>query len=421
MPNRSRCCSPDTNEKIQEMKNCARNPGLPPQSPRRSGPLQHFQSGCVVVVVILFLQSGIPSLFLHASQDPPQVRDSVKPAKPLKKPVGDDPVPADQGSGLESESTKGGQADKTDASQTDLKLADQWIDQLGSDSWEVREKAAQELKKMGSAAKEALKKALQNPDPEVASKAEEILSNLNKPVIREIVDGRDARSGEVSGRRRIISGPGGIVTLDLGVDQLGRRRVEIESGSLELDKLEDPALKRLRELEKQMEQEFQRGLPGRFSGRERFPFPDLERIFDLPGGAVRWEGSTTMGGKASRSEYRNGQLSLSIESTGDRFVIEPMGLVLESVHPALKSHLPQASSAGYVLREVRPKSPAEKVGFRQWNILLRDGNRLVQNENDLATAFRMPRPDRLFEVLRQGQKVVITENSKAPAESEKND
>ncbi len=380
----------------EESKLSARNPGPPPQSPSGNRSVPPLLPGGVVAVVAIFLLSGVPALSLHALQDPPVVQKPVLP-KPVEAPKED--------------SEKSGEV--TPAKQVSAK-AERWIDQLGSSDWEKREEAAAELKKLGGAAKSALEKALKNADPEVASKAEELLEALESPVIREV--GR--RGSEPGGRRRIISGPGGIVTLELGGDSGSRRKVEIGSAPGEVEGAQDEILKEIREIEKQMEREFNRGFTRGFPGR--IPFPDMEDLFDIPtGGGVRWQGSTTLGGQSSRNEYLNGKLSLSIETRDDLITIEPLGLVLESVHPVLKVHLPQAAEAGYLIKNVRPGSPAEAAGLRQWDLLLRDGDLKLRNENELATAFRMPRPDRPVEVIRQGQKILLPKTEKVPAGQEK--
>lgn len=384
----------------EESKLSARNPGPPPQSPSGKRSAAALLPGGVVAVVTIFLLSGIPALSLHALQDPPVVQKPVVP-KPVDSPKED----SDKSGGV------------TPAKQVSAE-ADRWIEQLGSSDWEKREEAATELKKLGGAAKSALQKALKNADPEVASKAEELLETLESPVIREV--GR--RGSEPGGRRRIISGPGGIVTLELGGDSGSRRKVEIGSAPGEVEGAQDEILKEIRAIEKQMEREFNRGFtrgfPRGFPGR--IPFPDMEDLFDIPaGGGIRWQGSTTLGGQSSRNEYLNGKLSLSIETRDDLITVEPLGLVLESVHPVLKVHLPQAAEAGYLINNVRPGSPAEAAGLRQWDLLLRDGDLKLRNENELAAAFRMPRPDRPLEVIRQGQKILLPKTEKVPVKQDK--
>jgi hypothetical protein len=55
------------------------------------------------------------------------------------------------------------------------------IKQLGSEEFAAREKASEELRKIGKPAEEALKKAAGSEDPEVRARAKSILEDLEKP------------------------------------------------------------------------------------------------------------------------------------------------------------------------------------------------------------------------------------------------
>ena len=60
-----------------------------------------------------------------------------------------------------------------------------------------------------------------------------------------MVRGAGRRGSEPGGRRRIISGPGGIVTLELGGDSGSRRKVEIGSAPGEVEGAQDEILKEI--------------------------------------------------------------------------------------------------------------------------------------------------------------------------------
>lgn len=62
-------------------------------------------------------------------------------------------------------------------------LVDGWIRQLGASSHAEREKAAADLKRFGAAAIPALKAALAGDDPEVVTRAREILQSLEPPAV----------------------------------------------------------------------------------------------------------------------------------------------------------------------------------------------------------------------------------------------
>jgi len=63
------------------------------------------------------------------------------------------------------------------------------IQQLGSEDYATREKATEELRKIGTPAREALRKAAENPDPEVQTRARSLLQEIEKP--RESEKSRD--------------------------------------------------------------------------------------------------------------------------------------------------------------------------------------------------------------------------------------
>ncbi len=55
------------------------------------------------------------------------------------------------------------------------------IKRLGSEEYSVREKASEELRKIGKPALEALRKAAESPDPEVRTRAKSLLQELAEP------------------------------------------------------------------------------------------------------------------------------------------------------------------------------------------------------------------------------------------------
>lgn len=70
---------------------------------------------------------------------------------------------------------------------------DALIQQLGSDDYAAREKATEELRKIGPPAREALRKAAENPDPEIQSRARALLKEIEKP--EKAADGAAPRRG----------------------------------------------------------------------------------------------------------------------------------------------------------------------------------------------------------------------------------
>jgi hypothetical protein len=60
------------------------------------------------------------------------------------------------------------------------------VRQLGAEEYAAREKASEELRKIGRPAEEALRKAAESEDPEVRSRAKSLLEELSKPKAPEV-------------------------------------------------------------------------------------------------------------------------------------------------------------------------------------------------------------------------------------------
>ncbi len=67
------------------------------------------------------------------------------------------------------------------AAQDEAGKIDALIQQLGSEDYAAREKATDELRKIGKPAEEALRKAAESTDPEVQSRAKALLKDFDKP------------------------------------------------------------------------------------------------------------------------------------------------------------------------------------------------------------------------------------------------
>ena len=106
--------------------------------------------------------------------------------------------------------------------------------QLGDDDFRVREAAAKRLKEMGKTALPALRQALGSADPEVCSRADALIRQIEKPRIpsgwfvarngvrrmqESVINGNRVLEAEESGRTvRITEGPGGLEMTLSGVD-----------------------------------------------------------------------------------------------------------------------------------------------------------------------------------------------------------
>jgi HEAT repeat protein len=69
---------------------------------------------------------------------------------------------------------------KSGASAKDIK---RWIDQLGSERFKDREQATHQLSKLGKSALPSLKEATKSPDPEVRSRAQQLVEQIAPPAV----------------------------------------------------------------------------------------------------------------------------------------------------------------------------------------------------------------------------------------------
>lgn len=297
-----------------------------------------------------------------------------------------------------------------------------WINDLGSDSWEKRESAAQNLLKKGAVVRPYLVKALKNQDLEIRSKAEELISNLDNPVLEET---RESGTGATL-RRKVLVGPGGVVTIEFGEGELSKSKVDIvdlvrprnvgkTTPSLRPEKtierlLEDAdfdPVEQLERMQRELSKDIRFGIsrPAQIEEmfKERNSRSRRPRSTFFSGSRTSWGSS-----ESHQTEILNGEVVLNIQSDGQRLRVEPMGFELEEVHPGLKSHLPGIENANYMIRSIREDSLAQKLGFKVWDIFLKSDDQDIENNLHLAGAFRQPLKPLEFQVMRKGKCVILS-------------
>jgi len=297
-----------------------------------------------------------------------------------------------------------------------------WINDLGSDSWEKRESAAQNLLKKGAVVRPYLVKALKNQDLEIRSKAEELISDLDNPVTEET---RDSGTGATL-RRKVLIGPGGVVTIELGEGGLSKSKVDItdlvrprNAGKTTPSLRPEKTIERLLEADVFDPVEQLERMQRELSKDSRFGIsrPSLiEEMFrenpsrSRRGLSTSFSSSRTSWGSSEshQTETLNGEVVLEIQSDGQRLRVEPMGFELEEVHPGLKSHLPGIENANYMIRSIREDSLAQKLGFKVWDIFLKSDDQDIENNLHLAGAFRQPLKPLEFQVMRKGKCVILS-------------
>ncbi len=229
---------------------------------------------------------------------------------------------------------------------------DDWIAALGSESWRQRQSASEALAAAGESARAGLQRALASDDPEVRAQARSILE-----LLEQRLQGPDDSAVPEPGSGRNSQGK---VTIDIGGQPIV---IDLVPGDpLPFPGRRDPfeEIRRAEQQMKRMEQEMLRRFPAggglnRRTGLERRFFPEREER--------GWSTSSQV------RITRDGQVILESHSSGSTTSIEPLGLTLEELHPALRSHLPLLAGGGVIVSSVRDGSPAQSAGWKTHDVL----------------------------------------------------
>lgn len=279
------------------------------------------------------------------------------------------------------------------------------VRQLGAEEYAVREKATEELRRIGKPAEEALRKAAESDDAEVQSRARSLLRELEKPAAPEKpragAEPRRApgfnfqgfRGGSLSvqstngdsvyrvspsdGREpfTLHRGADGSVKLEYGDGQGGTKTAEAES------------MDRFLKDHKELAERFGISQDGIDYGGLRAGF-GREAFRLQPGFPFRLDDLLPPGGdeEVPRRAGRAGGASFEVPSD------------------AVRSQLGLAEGEGVVVTAVPPGSEAEAAGLLRHDILLEIGGRKVASVRDAREGLRGASS---VTVLRKGKRLTI--------------
>lgn len=277
-----------------------------------------------------------------------------------------------------------------------------WIRDLSDDSWAIRRVARQKLIEKGPQALPDLQKALESSDPEVRDQAQSIIEELEqkKKQARPVTKPEDAKG--VVERRVIRLGPTGAIEVEV---QLG----DSDSNDLDRNPAGNDPFEAIRDAERHMkkvEEDMARRFPRAFPGPSVFDPMDLFGPFDPFRGSSRgWSGSTRF------QLTRDGQVVIDTSSASSVMALEPAGLVLESVPPSLRAHLPGLSEGGVLISQVRAGSYAESVGLKKWDVVVALGESQITSSDQLKELI-IEMPENLKWHIVRGGKEATLETSK---------
>ena len=292
-------------------------------------------------------------------------------------------------------------SDDSPEQEQELKLIEGWILDLSDDSWAIRSVARQLLIAKGQPARASLAKALVSPDPEVREQAQSIIEQLEQKKKQPQPKPRlDDGKGPVE-RRVIRLGSDRAIQIEIGPDG----QVHIESDRLPQNTDPFEAIRAAEQRMKKMEQELQRQFPDPFAGRSIFGPLDL---FDGFGpGRNGWSGSSRF------QVIRNGQTVIDTSTSSATMTVEPVGLQLETVHPALRAHLPQIGEEGLLISAVREGSRAESLGLQRWDLLISIGETPVSSFEQMEELLPALTDNSRLKIVRSGETTVLESKKSA--------
>ena len=271
------------------------------------------------------------------------------------------------------------------------------VEDLGASSYRVREEATRQLLELGRAAIPFLEQGIESNDPERSWRAREVLEQIRqqRPSVREdrLEDeerNRADRRGPFWRRGRLPMGP------EFEMESLRRSLEDLERW---MDEVFDESRRR--------QTQFRRG---RLFDRSAFDrmFERMEAFGrDSVGGSEqldRWiEDLERFSEERGHVEiWRDGERIFDRTFGRESADSSAIGVVVETVEPALRAQLSLAEGEGLVVQRVREESRAAEAGIQQYDILLRVGNKPIRSAVDLRNAWREAESSISVTVLRKG-------------------
>ena len=264
------------------------------------------------------------------------------------------------------------------------------ISDLGADEAEVRESATEELKKIGKPAVPALKEATKSDDPEAAWRARVILRAIERteePKPKEDTEKIWPKVQNFSNKFRIIiQGDQPYQSFSLSRDPSGKITVVIKKKTKEgEEKTETYSADSTEEfIEKYPEIAKQYNINK--SEKEEIPeikpeeiWQEFDELFSKRFEEIR-KSMKEMEERMKRMlEGQDIDELLPSDISPKRMpkekpteIVEKgeLGMVAETIEPELIEHLKLESKDGILIKEVKKDSLAEKIGFKQWDIVL---------------------------------------------------
>jgi len=282
----------------------------------------------------------------------------------------------------------------------------QLITKLGDDDFNVRQEAQEELRKMGQPALPALREAAKSADPEVSSRAESLLTQIEEPARA----GRQDNEMDLPGMNGIIVGPGGMrqeirfqvvgpnAVRNMTVRENGRTTTIHEDANGIQMTVTEPGKDGRPETK-----EYKAANAEELKKKD----PDASRIYErlkakpmhMPRMQLRMNGMPPEMQRMLRENDRRLARLMDATPNADRFGIEAADADM-----ALKAQL----GHGAVVQEVQPDSRAAKLGVKRHDLIQKVNEKQIESAEDLEDALGGEGPVTI-EVMRGGKSVKLQE------------
>jgi flagellar hook-basal body complex protein FliE len=273
-----------------------------------------------------------------------------------------------------------------------------FIKELGADESKARDNATKELKEIGEPAVPLLKEALESKDPEVAWRARIILKAIDRNKQKEANKEEPQSEDEVqtwpkppkaSGNVQIIiQGSQPYESFSLSTGPSGKVTVTIKKKDKEGEETtENYAADSMEEFIKQYPELAEKyGLKNKADEESEIPGINEDELPEDFGNSLGEEFDRIR----KQMEQMDEMMKKMFEGQGlDDWPDLPrltrpkkapeekpepkleLGMVVSAIEPALKEQLSIKEEGGILVREVKKDSLAEKIGFKQWDLVLK--------------------------------------------------
>jgi len=270
------------------------------------------------------------------------------------------------------------------------------IHQLGADDFHARRDAGQKLKQFGKAAIPALKEARHSKDPEIQSRADELIGEIDEPIIP--AEDVPQPTGPAGAHSMSMSFNNGAKTVD--VHETGRMtHIEESAAGIKMTVTGQIDGKEVtRNFKAPSAEKLQKQNPQAYALYARYMGGGMNGI-----GAIRIQNAGGIG-------INNINVRMNVVAGGGGVNIGPV----PPVNGLLGVTVGEGADGVLVLR-VLPDSRASKMGVKEHDIIQKLNGKAIHSADDLRKAMAENPKELVLDALRDGKPVKLTEVKKVDA------